>query len=80
VNDLRVRIATILGWTPAEVNSFSLRSLREVLRTNHPPRRVISPVSPGSKLADEISGVLQRGDHIVDRDSHMVVDEHVDEE
>jgi hypothetical protein len=49
---LHTRIATALGWTEREVRSFSLLTLREILRPRHP------------KLADEITGLVASGKHI----------------
>ena len=46
---LHERIAQALGWTKEETQSFSLQSLREVVR----------PVSP--KLAHELSTLIQSG-------------------
>jgi hypothetical protein len=47
------RIATALGWTEAEVKSFSFQSLREVVR----------PVSP--KLAAELDEAIRSGSYII---------------
>ncbi len=52
---LTERIATTLGWPEADVLSFSLPSLRAMVR----------PVSP--KLAYEITQVMQGPDYHVDR-------------
>jgi len=52
---LHARIARALGWTLAETQSFSLASLRALVR----------PVD--AKLASEISEVLRTGAHIVRR-------------
>jgi len=52
---LAERIATTLGWSEADVRSFSLPSLRAVVRS----------VSP--KLAHEITQVMRGPDYYVDR-------------
>lgn len=52
--NIHERIAEALGWTEAETHGFSLATLREFVRVKHP------------KLAAEISGILQRGDHILE--------------
>jgi hypothetical protein len=49
---LHERIAAALGWTVKETQSFSLASLRELVR----------PVSP--KLAYELTVTIQTGDYI----------------
>jgi hypothetical protein len=49
---LHTRIATALGWTEREVRSFSLLTLREILRPKHP------------KLAEEITRLVASGQHI----------------
>lgn len=51
-SDLHERIADALGWSMKDVQSMSLSSLRGLVR----------PVNP--KLADEISGIIERGEHI----------------
>lgn len=51
--DIHERIARALGWSLADVRSFSLPSLREIVR----------PVSP--KLADEITRIIRTGEHLV---------------
>lgn len=50
---LHERIAAVLGWTVKETQGFSLQALREMVRAKDP------------RLAEEISGVVQRGDHIL---------------
>ena len=50
---LHARIAKALGWTEAEVKSFSFQALREIVR----------PVDP--KLADELSEELRSGRYII---------------
>lgn len=47
------KIAKALGWTVSETQTFSLPTLRDLVR----------PVDP--ELAQEISNVIQRGSHIV---------------
>jgi hypothetical protein len=49
--DLHDRIAAALGWTPGQARSFSLNTLREVVR----------PVAPA--LADEISALIRSCAH-----------------
>ena len=51
---LKGRIATALGWSRRDVDGFSLPTLRELLRPKH------------AKLADEVTGVVQRGEHLVE--------------
>lgn len=51
--DLRARIAKALGWTEADVGSFSLSMLRELVLEKSP------------QLAAEIARVLSTGSHIV---------------
>lgn len=51
--DLHARIAKDLGWTEAEVKSFSLVSLRDLVRTVNP------------KLAHVITDFVESGEHIV---------------
>lgn len=53
MSDLHDRIASALGWTPAEARSLSMHSLRDLVR----------PVNP--ELAQEISHVIQSGAYIV---------------
>jgi hypothetical protein len=54
MNDaLRERIAEALGWKVEDTHSFSLHTLREIVR----------PVSP--KLANELSIVIRDGSYIV---------------
>lgn len=53
MNTLHPRIALALGWTVPEVRSFSLMSLREIVR----------PVNP--KLAQEITAILESGRHLI---------------
>lgn len=50
--DLKERIAQALGWTVAETNSFSLQTLRELVR----------PMSP--KLAHELEQAIQSGAYV----------------
>ncbi len=50
---LRERIAATLGWTPGDVDSFSLLTLRDLVR----------PVSP--KLANEITLAMGSPSYIV---------------
>lgn len=50
---LHERVANALGWTLAEAQSFSLQSLREVVR----------PVS--AKLAHELNVAIRSGSYIV---------------
>lgn len=52
---LHQRIAAALGWTVAEVWSFSLVALRERVRLASP------------SLADEITTVIERGRYIAQR-------------
>jgi len=49
---LHTRIAKALDWSEADVKGFSLRALRELLRTTHP------------KLAHEITELERSGGHI----------------
>ncbi len=60
--DLHERIAACLGWTVDEVRSFSLASVRELVR------------GKDDALHDEISTVIQRGLHITEpmRDPRVV--------
>lgn len=51
-NEIRARAAELLGWTPAEVGQFSLQMLRELVAHKDP------------KLAEEISSLVQSGQHI----------------
>lgn len=53
MDQLKERIAQALGWTVAETNTFSLQTLRELVR----------PVSP--KLAHELDLQIQGGAYIV---------------
>ena len=50
--NLHERIAAALGWSVSDVKSFSLITLRDLVR----------PVSP--KLAHEISVALKAGDYL----------------
>jgi hypothetical protein len=50
---MKERIAELLGWSLADVNSFSLLTLRELVR----------PLSP--KLAHELDAVIRGGSHII---------------
>ena len=52
MDNLHERIAETLGWTVKEAQSFSLATLREVVREKNP------------KLAHVISDVIQNGEHI----------------
>ena len=54
MNDLHKRIALALGpkWTEKDVASFSLPTMREMVRERHPA------------LAAEIADILERGAHI----------------
>lgn len=49
---LHERIATAIGWTERDVRSFSLPTIREMLRDKHP------------KLYDEVTLLIQSGAHI----------------
>lgn len=49
---LHTRIAQVLGWTPEEAKSFSMQTLREIVR----------PVD--SKLADDLSIYIRSGEYI----------------
>jgi hypothetical protein len=51
--NLHARIAEALGWTEAEVKSFSFQSLRELVR----------PVNP--KLAHELDEAIRSGSYSV---------------
>lgn len=50
VAQLKTRVAEALGWTPAEAESFSWASLRELL--------------PQGALRDEVSRVIRSGEQI----------------
>jgi hypothetical protein len=50
--ELHERIATALGWTVKDAQSFDLATLRTLVRATHP------------KLADEISIIIAKGSHI----------------
>lgn len=52
--DLHARIAACLGWTEQEVKSFSLATVREMVR------------GKDAALYDEISLVIQQGLHITE--------------
>jgi hypothetical protein len=52
VEELHTRVADTLGWKKSEVRSFSLATLREMVRKKNP------------KLASQISDVIQGGLHI----------------
>lgn len=52
MSDLHDRAARVLGWSPADVRSLSMHSLRELVR----------PVDPA--LADEISLAIQSGAYV----------------
>lgn len=52
--NLHERIAEALGWTEKDARSFSLPTLREMLRGKHPD------------LYAEVTGIIQRGDHILE--------------
>ena len=49
---LNARIAEALGWSERDVRSFSLLTIRELLRVKHP------------KLAAEITALVASGGHI----------------
>lgn len=49
---LHERIALALGWSKRDVRSFSLLTVREMLRPKHP------------KLYDEVTRLVESGDHI----------------
>ena len=53
MKNLHTRIADALGWTEAQVQQFSLQSLRELVRA----------VSP--KLADELDAAIRTGAYII---------------
>lgn len=55
VAELHQRIADALGWKISAVHSFSLQTLREMVRVKHP------------KLAANIADVVARGAHIYRR-------------
>lgn len=52
--DLHERIAACLGWTVSETRSFSLATVRELVRAKDPA------------LADEISLVIRQGLHLTE--------------
>lgn len=54
VDPIHDRAAELLGWTVAECRSFSLRMLRDIVR------------SKDQKLADDISAVLDGEHHILE--------------
>ena len=49
---IRERIAKVLGWSIEDTRSFSLAALRDFVR----PKDM--------QLAEDISGIIQRGEHI----------------
>ena len=50
---MKERIAKLLGWSLADVNSFDLKSLRELVR----------PLSP--KLTHELDVAIRSGSYII---------------
>jgi hypothetical protein len=55
IQSLAIRIAKQLNWSLAQVQSFSLPALRDLVR----------PVNP--TLANEISHVIQKAEHVAPR-------------
>lgn len=53
--DLHERIAKACNWNVSDVRSFSLATMREMVREKHP------------ELAAEIASVIERGAHIYER-------------
>jgi len=53
--ELQQRVAVALNWSIDDVNSFSLLSLRDIVRPHNP------------RLAYEISCAIQNGDYILGR-------------
>jgi hypothetical protein len=57
IDDLRDRIARVLGWSAKDVDSFSLPTLRELIRPKHP------------QLVAEIDETLRTGAHLFTKES-----------
>jgi len=57
VNDLHERIAEVLGWSIADVRSFSLATLREMVREKSPKlhRQIGEVLASGAHLYEDVS-------------------------